>query len=220
MMPYDSRKLAFYLDGLRYSFAMAAIATKRLRSTLDEVALRHAADQEAEEYVSSALLDAWSVIDMCYRTRELVQRMPALSQKLPFVQAFLRCTGQIEDLRHYVQHFRSGIPDIPRSWTPLWGALTWIPSFEPATCYTIVSGNLIDGVEAPFISYDTHNLRFTGEIVLYAGKDTADIIAVSAHMNTLENSLRDWMKHQPNITLKDANTLIGRISMSPQHSTP
>jgi hypothetical protein len=219
MVSDKNRTLAFYLDGLRYSFAMAATAGQRLLPTLDEIAQRHAAEQDVEEHVNSALLDAWCVIDMCHRTRELVQQMPGLSQKLPFVQTFLRSTSHIEDLRHYVQHFRTEIPDIPGSATPLWGALSWIPTFEPTTCYTILSGNLIDGIQAPSISYDTHKLQFTAEVLLHAGTRTADILAVLSRMKTTEASLRDWMKDHPDITLKEAKTLIWRITMSPHSKT-
>jgi len=80
---------------------------------------RYASGQDAEDYVTSALLDTWSVIDMCHRTRDLLQQMPGLSQKSPFVQTFLRNTAHVEDLRHYVQHLRSGIPGIPGSGAPL-----------------------------------------------------------------------------------------------------
>ena len=78
---------------------MAQLAARRLRTTLDEVAVRHAATQHAEEQIVSPLLDAWSLVDMCHRARELVQK---LSQKLLGVQVFLRSTSHVEGLRHYV----------------------------------------------------------------------------------------------------------------------
>src|SRR4030095_5194899 len=138
-MPDEVRKTVLYLDGIRYSVDMAALAARRLRTTLDEVAVRQASTQQAEDQVVAALLDAWALIDMCHRARELVQKLP---QKLPGLQVFLRSTSHVEWLRHYVQHFHTGIPKIPSSWTPLWGALSWVPTHEPSTCYTIFTGNL------------------------------------------------------------------------------
>src|SRR5438132_13426895 len=111
MTPEEIRRAALYLDGLRYSLSMADIAVSRLQPTLDEIARLHDAKQDAETQVSSALLDAWSLVDMCHRARELVQSTPTLPHRLPGIQVFLRATSQIEDLRNYVQHFRSRIHD-------------------------------------------------------------------------------------------------------------
>lgn len=77
------RRTVFYLDGLRYCFAMADVAAQRLRGTLDEVVLRHSAHEDYEKEVASALLDAWSLVDVCHRARELVQQTPGLSPRRP-----------------------------------------------------------------------------------------------------------------------------------------
>jgi len=96
--------------------------------------------------------------------------------------------------------------------------LTWIPTFKPTTCYTIFSGNLIEGLQAPSISYDTQELQFTAEVVLHAGAQTADILVATSRMKALEDSLRDWMKDHSSITLKEAKTLILQFTMSPDRN--
>ena len=219
MISNELTKTVLYLDGLRYSISMADIAARRLRLTLDEVAALHAAKKETEEQIVSALLDAWSLIDMCHRARELVQQTPGLSHKLPGTQTFLRNTSHIEKLRHYVQHFRSEIPDIPSSWTPLWGALCWIPSHEPTTCYVIFSGNLVEGLQTPSIAYDTDELRFASEIVLYAGTAQADLLSVANDMRKVANCLVSWIDEHPKFNRADFNTRIWSVSMVPQFKT-
>src|ERR1051325_9278294 len=105
----EIKKLVFYLDGLRYSFQMARLVVERLEETLEEIARLHSKDEYTENQITSSLLDAWTLIDICHRVRELIQQTPGLPQKLPDIQIFLRVTEPIETLRHYVQHLRSGI---------------------------------------------------------------------------------------------------------------
>ena len=215
MSPQEIRRLAFYLDGLRYSMAMAHLSAERLVETLDELARSHRATEPTEKYVTMALLDAWTLIDMCHRTRELVQQMPGLSQKLPGVQIFLRGTAFAEGLRHYVQHFRSGIPSIPKTWSPLWGAISWVPTHEPLVCYTIFTGNILDGLTAPSISFDTHGGRFTASIMLFAGTEAANLLVIADHLRRLRICILDWIDQHPIITRQEGQTLIWRFSLVP-----
>jgi hypothetical protein len=109
MTPEEIKKLVFYLDGLRYSFQMASLVSRRIRETLDEIASNYP-DNYTEEQITSGLLDAWTLVDICHRVRELVQQTPKLSQNQPGIQIFLRGTGQVENLRHYVQHLSYFLP--------------------------------------------------------------------------------------------------------------
>jgi hypothetical protein len=104
MTESELKKLVFYLDGLRYSFQMANLVFDRLKETLNEIAQCHSKDEYTEKQISSVLLDAWTLIDICHRVRELVQQMPRLTRKPPSFQVFLRETECIESLRHYVCH--------------------------------------------------------------------------------------------------------------------
>lgn len=209
MTPVEIKKLVFYLDGLRYSFQMANLASRRIRETLDEIA-RNYPDNYTEEQVTSGLLDAWTLIDICHRVRELVQQTPRLSQNLPGIQIFLRGTGQVENLRHYVQHLRSGIPNIPVQSNPLWGVLSWTPTNDKSVCYTIFSGNLVGGVYGNTLTLDTHNLQFIAEMKLLADGIEIDLSSILEHLKKVKNCISEWLEQlqQPKIQQVKGKTVV------------
>ncbi|EEF63360.1 hypothetical protein [Pedosphaera parvula] len=208
LTPEQSRRTIFYLDGLRYSFAMADVAFCRLIPTLDLIASRQTTGEDCENEIISALLDAWTIVDMCHRARELVQQTPSLSPKLPGIQIFLRMTEAVEKLRHHVQHFRSGIPSLPQDTNPLWGALSWVSSEDRAKCYTIVSGNLVPGVTAPTCSYDTHECRFAQKAMLFSGGSMVDLADIIDRLATLKNCLLEWIETNPYFTRAEGKTVV------------
>lgn len=208
MTAEEIKKLVFYLDGLRYSFQMANLVSRRIRETLDEIARGHSKEEYTEEQITSGLLDAWTLVDVCYRVRELVQQTPGLSQKLPGIQVFIRRTEQIENLRHYVQHLRSGIPNIPIQSNPLWGVLSWAPTNDKTVCYTIFSGNLVGGVSGHTLSLDTHNFQFAAEIRLLAGNIEIDLNSISEQLSKLKICISDWIDKQPHFKRGKGKTMV------------
>jgi hypothetical protein len=213
----EERRVKFYWDGLRYSFAMAAMASNRLKQTLDLIACRQETQEDCEQEIVSALLDSWTVVDMCHRVRELVQQTPGLSPKLPGVQVFLRATEPVEKLRHHVQHFRSGIPKLPHETNPLWGGLSWASSQDQTKCYTILSGQLVPGVNTPSCSYDTHKSCFAQEIVLFAGGAMLELSSVTDSLMVLQQFLIDQIDKNPNFKRIEGKTIVFRCQMlSPQ----
>jgi len=60
-----------------------------------------------------AILDAWPLIDVCHRIRQLILHIFGLRHKTAALQIFVRATEQIDVLRHHVQHLASGIQSIP-----------------------------------------------------------------------------------------------------------
>ena len=213
----EARKIVFYLDGLQYSFAMADIAAKRLTKTLDSIVLRQKTLQEdCKEEVASALLDAWSLVDMCHRIRELIHGMPGLSaKKQPEVRIFLQSTGQVETLRNYVQHFRNGIPKSPTPSSPLWGTLSWSPTDDPMACYTIFTGNIIPGVTAPTLAFDTHKSKFSSRIILFAGDSAIDLDLIAEQMSKMKTWTVKWLEQKKNVKLVKGKTLIWSFRMLP-----
>jgi hypothetical protein len=209
MTPEEIKKLAFYLDGLRYSFQMANLVSRRIRVTLDEIA-RNYPDNYTEEQITSGLLDAWAMIDICHRVRELVQQTPRLSQNLPGIQIFLRGTEQVKNLRHYVQHLRSGIPNIPVQSNPLWGVLSWTPTNEKTACFTIFSGNLVGGVYGNTLTLNTHNLQFTGETKLLADDIEIDLNSILEHLKKVKTCISEWLEQlqQPKIQQVKGKTMV------------
>jgi hypothetical protein len=209
----DLKMLAFFLDGLRYSLRMGAVAARRLPKTLETVAHACRSGTHDENQVVSALLDAWTMIDMCHRLRELVQQTPGLPQKTPAVQLFLRKTASIGDLRNHVQHFRSGIGHNHNPTAPLWGTLAWVPECDPITCYSIFTGNYVDGLQVHSISYDTNNFCFTSTIELRTEVATVDLPSIWTATESLEDELRRWAEAHPMIqTDQRPVSLVWRIS--------
>jgi hypothetical protein len=209
MNEVELKKLVFYLDGLRYSFQMANLVSRRIRETLDEIARNHP-DKYTEEQITSGLLDAWTLVDICYRVRELVQQTPKLSQNLTGIQIFLRGTEQIENLRHYVQHLRSGIPNIPIQSNPLWGVLSWTPTDNITVCYTIFSGNLVGGVYGNTLTLDTHNLQFTAEMKLLANGIEIDLNSILEQLKKVKICISEWLEQlqQPKIQQVKGKTMV------------
>ena len=204
----EIKKFIFYLDGLKYSFQMAGLAFERLKNTLDEIAKHHSAGEYTENHITSSLLDAWTLVDTCHRIRSLVQQTPGLSPKIPGIQVFLRGTQEVDNLRNYVQHFRSGIPKIPLQSYPLWGVLSWIPSHDKTICYTIVSGNMVGGVSAPSIPFDLGHWRFTAKIILFANGMEVDLCEIAAKMTKVQNCIIEWLDQQSNIKRSKGKTIV------------
>jgi len=57
-------------------------------------------------------LDAWALIDVCHRIRQLIFQISCLPHKTAAVQIFVRATEQIDVLPHHVQHVASGIQSL------------------------------------------------------------------------------------------------------------
>jgi hypothetical protein len=211
MTEADLKKLVFYLDGLRYSFQTANLATARLRETLDEIARLYSKEEYTENQITSCLLDAWTLVDICHRVRELVQQVPGLPQKLPSIQIFLRITEHIENLRNYVQHFRSGIPNIPLQSNPLWGVLSWTSTNDKTICYTIFSGNLTPGVSGYSLPLDTHSSKFVDSIKLVANGVEVDFDIISEQLDKIKKCISEWLDQLPNIQRAKGKTMITRF---------
>jgi hypothetical protein len=203
----ELKTLVFYLDGLKYSFQMAELASQRLKATLDEIAQKHP-NEYTENQITSCLLDAWVMVDVCHRVRELVQQTPGLRKKLPGIQVFLRGTEQVQNLRNYVQHFRSGIPDIPLQSNPLWGVLSWTSSNDKTTGYTIFSGNLVVGVSGASLPLDVHKFQFAPEIKLIAHGIEIDLCMIAEQLVEVKSCIVDWLGQLPNFSLVKGKTAV------------
>ncbi len=92
---------------------------ERLRIKLDSIAKMHDESTQCENDIVTTILDAWSLIDVCHRIRRLIFQISGLPHNTAALQIFSRATRQVETLRHYVQHFASGIQSIPRNSYPM-----------------------------------------------------------------------------------------------------
>jgi hypothetical protein len=217
MTEVERKKLVFYLDGLRYSFQMADLVFERLKQTLDQIAQSHSKNEHSEEQVTSVLLDSWTLVDICHRVRELVQQLPRLSHRLPSIQIFLRDTERVEALRHYVQHFRSGIPDIPFQSNPLWGVLSWTPTNNRSICYTILSGNLTAGTLGNSLELDTNKFEFCEEIRLTANGIAVNLLFVYQRLGKIKRGISEELDKLQNPRVK---TVKGKTIVLSFEATP
>jgi hypothetical protein len=207
MNPEQKRRLAFYLDGLHYSFEFASIAYDRLLPTLDSVAQRNDTGRPFEREIASALLDIWSLIDSIHRIRELIQQTPSLP-KLTQVGIFLRSTNLFPELRNHIQHLRNEIPAIGLTSFPLWGAVSWVPSFSKNTCYTALTGNFIHGVQAMTCTFDTQERCFPSKLMVFAGGASECMDMAFSQVCRLRVALRKWATDHPEIETAQRETLL------------
>lgn len=201
LTPEATRQLKFYLDGLGYSFEIAKVCARRLRETVDALAAVKDADAATNEQAASALLDAWALVDMCHRVRELIQQTPGFKVNTPAVQLFLRATEAVVTLRNHVQHFRSGIPSLPPQVFPLWGTLGWVSTTNPDRAYLLVTGNINEGVESYSLTYDQHESCFVSKLMLSAEKTSIDLELVSSELVKAKEAVITWIKSDSRLNL-------------------
>src|SRR5262249_972480 len=147
-----------YLDGIRYCLEIADLSSKRLATALNSFQNNEPSPGETGTLIVAATSDAWTMIDSVHRLRELIQQTPGLKKNDPAVQRFLRTTKVVEELRNFVQHFRSGIDDFVTRKIPLWGTLSWVEDNAqdglPAH-HTLVPGTFFREATAISITFDT-----------------------------------------------------------------
>jgi len=211
------RALTFYLDGLRYCIEMSCVAVARLRETTDSVSRKIRDKEDYEPEITSALLDAWSVVDLCHRARELAQQAPGLARKAPAVKLFIQRTKEVEAFRHHVQHLRSGIPKLPESCNPVWGALSWVPAGD--VCYTAFTGSLTPNVTAAGCAFDTHEGRFAQVLALQVQDKTLDLDVVLKSMVELQAHLAEWVDSHPYLSRGESKTLVFQFRVTEKTET-
>jgi hypothetical protein len=121
-----NRKQALYFEGIRYSVEITDIAYNRLRTVLAEFSPSDSDRKDKHLLFSTALQDAWTIVDSIHRLRQLITRTPGIKQKVPALEVYKRKTAVIQKLRHAVQHLDTEIPSLLKQNLPIWGVLTWV----------------------------------------------------------------------------------------------
>lgn len=148
------RKQMLFFDGIRFSIQMADLSYTRLLTTLKGLAENESSSRDTGAGITSAFLDAWSVIDSCHRLRELVSGLPGMKRNWPSLQILLRRTEKVEALRNIVQHLRREIEKLVSLREPVWGTLGWVSFADDPTrgrSCVIVAGSLFDA-EYPVVN--------------------------------------------------------------------
>lgn len=188
------QRLQMFVDGLRYAFSIAVHAATQLRASLDEISRLQRQGEHSEPQVISAIHYAWTVVDMCHRVRDLIQSMPGMKAAFHPRRIFLDATLEIEELRHHVQHFRSGIGNTIGPTQPLWGVISWAETGYPLTSYTMATGALPEGTQFSGIAFDLHEFRHVEEIAMIAGGHRIDLLEVCRRMTVVHDEILRWLE--------------------------
>jgi hypothetical protein len=100
-------KQALFTEGVRVCLEMIDLAHTRLQLTLQGIdectANKSAAPPGA---YTSAMLDAWSLVDSIHRLADLAERFPNVEDKkhIPGFVYIQKNTHVINDLRNFIQH--------------------------------------------------------------------------------------------------------------------
>jgi hypothetical protein len=133
------------LDGIRIGAEIADHAYRRLHRMLVQVS---AVGSMGDAHAAEIIEPAWTIADAIHRLHKLLARPHGLKRKNPRLQAFLRQTAVIEDLRNGIQHLDGEIPGLITNQLPVWGEVGWCyyPSRESATWHSLV---LVPGAVRP-----------------------------------------------------------------------
>jgi hypothetical protein len=186
----DRRDILF-LDGIRYCFEAYELASSRLANGLHLMALRNQTETPLGPHIVEVTMDAWTMIDVVHRLRELLQQVPKLKKREPELQLFLRNTESIEHLRHYFQHFRTEIDSFAIRGMPLWGSLSWIfdqGDSQGPTNHLVIPGTFFKDIWAMGCTFDTQENRYVERVVLHAGPKKVDL----ADLNDSVVRFVDW----------------------------
>jgi len=188
----SENKQTLFFDGIRYSIEMAALAHTRLQQSLYSLTLSCTnSSSDLPIDFTSAMLDAWSIVDSVHRLRILINKTPGMKKQAPGFQIFDRGTTPIKDLRNFVQHLDQETQDLVGQNIPVWGTLSWFTILDPErksgfTC-TIVAGTVFQSMD--------------GLLVNPLGKETnvpVDLITLTANNSTI--CLSDVMRHVERLT--------------------
>ena len=123
-------RLRVVLDGMRYSVEMAELACNRLLATLTDVAnvgpeSMSKDDPRVDWAFTSALCDAWTIVDAVNRLRALTYAVPG-GEKADYVREFRENTDVVHKLRNDVQHLMERVDKIASNDDPAWGTIAWV----------------------------------------------------------------------------------------------
>lgn len=142
-----SREQGLFFDGIRFTSRTAILSYDRLLETLEEIAKqkRGGRAEADEQLVVCALADAWTIVDVVQRLRMILHQMPGWKKKALGARLFDERTGDVEDLRHFVQHINNEVKGLIASGVPLLGFLQWVAILDAkgtARAYMLVSGTV------------------------------------------------------------------------------
>jgi hypothetical protein len=174
-----------YLDGIRYSVEMFSTAYQRLADFLARYG-----DPRPPPQLSTAFLDAWSLIDSANRLRVLAESMPQLKKNAPPQQKLIRALRPAEDLRNGIQHLNGQIARMAKSedYGPIWGTLAWV-IYRPPTAYTYVAvaASLQPSNTVPFVNPLGRSFTPPVDFIQLSG------YGFTARLSEMRYAISDWL---------------------------
>ncbi|MDM0045703.1 hypothetical protein QTH91_14530 [Variovorax dokdonensis] len=139
---------------------LAGFADRRLRHTLTLIA-EAAADlpkQQSAEYITSAHLDTWAIVDALDRLRTLMQLVPPKEPSEVFSPALASKPDRIRAVRNVSDHLASRVDYVVARRTPALGRLSWFTLSGELTglSFLLVPGAL---APAPKVGIDGHSRK-------------------------------------------------------------
>ena len=186
----QERTRGFYFDALRISFAIARRTHNRLWHTLAEIEPQFSATGTYDELIASAFSDVWTMVDVLHRVREIAQQFTVLPKRSAEKELFVRGTGDVEQLRHHVQHLRTEIPKLPDISHPLFGSVAWVSAKEPQKCFSIWSGSLLQGIQTYSCTYDRFARCYVQKLLLCSAGFSFDLEDAVRKLFAFEEALR------------------------------
>ena len=110
---------------------------------------------------------------------------------IPYL-SFLRSTETVESLRHYVQHLRTEIAELPEQSTPVWGVIAWVSVNDPTRSFTVFTGTPHPKVSVYTIAVDTHRWRFAQDLILSVNNVLVDVPDVVARIEGMSPLIERW----------------------------
>lgn len=210
------RRTILFLDGIRYSFHIFDLTCNRLTESLRTLSGKQPSELIADR-ISAAIADAWTLIDVTHRLRELLSQAPRLKKNLPELQAFLRSTEAVEGLRHFNQHFRTEIDKFSSVGAPLWGSLSWVYTDIDSgenSCYIVAPGTFFEGAAVPSCTIDTRQNKYVELVLFTVGAAKIDLAELSSRISKFCAWYTEW--YASNIVGSDFHTADIHFSLHPK----
>lgn len=195
--PELDRKQTLFLDGIRHSAEIAHLAYERLGCILTRIAIEDPSKDEGRQLYTSALLDAWSVVDSIDRFRGLYQRFPEsrMREGDASAQADRDTLQKVRNVRNVTDHLYTRMDHVLAKRSAAMGILSWctVISPEQGTCIAcaIIPGTL-GRQSGPIVNPAGKQIEIpSGLISIKAGEHTADL---SAAMTVLRNRVAEIEK--------------------------
>ena len=181
----DLRVLKAY-DGFRYSFEMLDYVATGLYDACCKTAVD-------PSMAAKVLWRCWSIVDVCFRVRELAQAVPGLGRRNVELKDFLQETVVVPQCRHYVQHLRSELSKSPPNPYPVWGALSWIDPADRSLCHTLINGVKLAGDQYASVVFDSAKRTWVSRVSLDVNGVALHIDPVVASCRTFEEFVIPWI---------------------------